>query len=713
VLRDNKPVVGASVLLAYEGIPYRELWSRVKGNRAQQAVEQAFNPFSKTGTDGTAHFRQLPPGNYSIHATLEDEDSLRAHVQNMGSYRNDSGVPYGSLHGIPVRLGENPSCAISIYPESHLVQFSLQRHDGEAARDDMSFVFSRMQGGGDGSTSLHLNQSGIGGYYFDHEGLFSASLRYSDPPHRSRFQLPYYRADAVVAVSPRLAKSPPIDLAAGLREGSTAHIRVYDLDQKPIKAVVHITRQTGHIIRSGSIVHEDGVRFTGLPPGDYVARATLPGDRPIRLASEAQRLPNYRDLTNRAAIMPEPLRAHDTGTQELTLRLQPVGYARGVLRAPPGLRTSEFAVLPEAADQQRGTSVSYLRETGEFVIGPYTPGRVNLRIESSTTFRLLGSQQVAIKAGQVTQTTINAHDFPAAPASGVTLLDGGGLSYREGEGVIPVRVVLHDGKTPAYGAQVTIFAPGYGPPTGAGFVGADGSIAPRFRRCSSNDWDVADLCLTRPTIVAWLPGLTGPRITTLDPAEKEPLVLKLPPSIQVNGKVTIGGRGLSGQIGQVRVLARPIDQDCLQNQFPIDTSAQADGTFELAGLVKGKYQVQAALDGIWLSSAQEFSVADNAPPDPIEINIPEPGGRVVLRIENADGTVATHTPVRVVRPAGPLAEILWPKSFAVNAHGQAYLPALEAGENSIRIGETKATISVPSLTETLGAPTFATIKLVR
>ena len=58
----------------------------------------------------------------------------------------------------------------------------------------------------------------------------------------------------------------------------------------------------------------------------------------------------------------------------------------------------------------------------------------------------------------------------------------------------------------------------------------------------------------------------------------------------------------------------------------VATSAGDDGNFKLAGLTPGPYQVQAALDGIWLSKSVPLLVKNEAGQlAPLHLDIGKPG----------------------------------------------------------------------------------------
>ncbi len=131
-------------------------------------------------------------------------------------------------------------------------------------------------------------------------------------------------------------------------------------------------------------------------------------------------------------------------------------------------------------------------------------------------------------------------------------------------------------------------------------------------------------------------------------------------------------------------------------------SADPEGNFELPALAPGVYQVQAALDGIWLSESARVTVsADAASLKPIVLNIDEPGPASTVAVVNGRGKPSPDVKVTVVRPAGPLASRLWSHPFTTDGAGVAQIPPLEAGQHIVRIegiqGESR--LFVPPLSD--------------
>jgi hypothetical protein len=186
-----------------------------------------------------------------------------------------------------------------------------------------------------------------------------------------------------------------------------------------------------------------------------------------------------------------------------------------------------------------------------------------------------------------------------------------------------------------------------------------------------------------PVAVAWLPGANGATVTPLKEGEPE-LRLVLPPSISLKGNVTVGNVAPVGRPCRIRVLAACQDRGRLDDVLSIHVTAQEDGTFELAGLGPGKYQVQAALDDIWLSKTVSIEVG-NTSLAPITLAIGQPGGPVLIKLVNGAGKPLPGKELTLDRPEGPLTKSLWPAVWKADGAGDVYIPALEAGRHTLRV----------------------------
>ncbi len=154
--------------------------------------------------------------------------------------------------------------------------------------------------------------------------------------------------------------------------------------------------------------------------------------------------------------------------------------------------------------------------------------------------------------------------------------------------------------------------------------------------------------------------------------------------------MTVGGKSVAKRNGQIVVMAAQERKGNLSDLISVQSSAQADGTFTVAGLTPGVYYVQAALDGIWLSSSKRVEVMPEPPLGSLALDIGEPGGATVIKFVDAHDKPARGAVVSVIRPRGPLTERFWPATFVADGAGTLSVPPVEAGIHQIQVnGQTR------------------------
>jgi hypothetical protein len=237
-----------------------------------------------------------------------------------------------------------------------------------------------------------------------------------------------------------------------------------------------------------------------------------------------------------------------------------------------------------------------------------------------------------------------------------------------------------------------VFVPWRYEPVAAGFSDVAGGLTwralPRWLWIGTEHVD-------RPTVVAWIPGRTGATIQQIETGK--PVRIKLPAPRTADGLVTLGGRLVAGRNARIRVVAAYHGRGMFDKFLSLEMTAQAGGQFHLGGLTPGKFSIQAARDGIWLSRSVELTIADDRDPPAIALDIPEPGRPIELHVVDREGRPAAGRPIGLVRPDGPLAS-LWPATLHTGPGGILTLRGLEAGRHSLLIGEAKEPheIAVPA-----------------
>ena len=183
--------------------------------------------------------------------------------------------------------------------------------------------------------------------------------------------------------------------------------------------------------------------------------------------------------------------------------------------------------------------------------------------------------------------------------------------------------------------------------------------------------------MTKPTLVVSLPGQYGP---TIVPVEGGKTRVVLADSSGVEGRLVFGGRATDGGSG-VQVVAAHQGQGVLNGFLSHQLSAGLDGRFRFNGLTPGRYLVQAARDGIWLSKSVELRLEANRAPPSIVLEIPAPGEPVALEFVDPQGKPFADRAVTVIRPEGPFAAT-WPPILRTDAAGRIIFRSLEAGSHT-------------------------------
>jgi hypothetical protein len=158
--------------------------------------------------------------------------------------------------------------------------------------------------------------------------------------------------------------------------------------------------------------------------------------------------------------------------------------------------------------------------------------------------------------------------------------------------------------------------------------------------------------------------------------------LILPAAISVKGKVIVGGKDLAQWPGVVHVVAEYQDKGLLNAALSVETTADAEGNFILAGLTPGKYLVQAALDDIWMSPVTVIRIGDEKL-QPLHIAIPAPGAPVQIKLVGGDGKPDVGRAVTLNR-SGPLSH-LWPEELRSDGAGLIYIPTMESGLHILHV----------------------------
>ena len=689
VLEDGKPVAGIPVAAYLENANLRDIWARGGGDPEQRKlIDDTAYPIVTTGADGIAHFDRLLPGRYGV---LAARDDLRSIAQ--GYFLGNVTTPYGSAKGLPIRLGETTEAHLAIYAQPKQVTLRLLRHDGSVQTGDTSFQFGLVGSTGTSAGSVPFDQTGTAEYAFQGPGLWHVEASYRISPIKYvPYGEPRFSAIGTLALSPRLAPGYKPTLTARRIDPPAIRIELQDPAGRPLRGIVQIVRGQDYTVAAGSTDLEGRIRFAGLPEGDGDGiRPIAAGYPPMDFGDETAPLPTVDQLRNRTELLAQSLPIERGTERRVVLRPELVGYVAGTLRPPEGedRGSAQISLYLDPANPESGASLRYDAATGRFVAGPFRAGTIRLKLVNGTP-RGGGIETVAlveIQPGQVAEPSLTAPPKPAAPAAepDQMMLGMGGLTARTGNaGQLNATVVLADGRTPALGAQLLYFEPGNAQPTILAMTDALGEAHPRGLWQSANilPGSIAQ-GPADPVVVAFLPGSTGATIVPAPARSGDKLRITLPPAQGVGGQVTVAGVAPTHRPGQIRVVAAYQDRGMLNPALSLETTADPEGRFQLAGLTPGRYLVQAALDEIWLSPAVEQQVGERDPA-PIALAIPAPGAPVRIRLLDRAGRPAIGARLTLDRPAGPLAATLWPALFEADGAGVIQIPTVEAGRQTVR-----------------------------
>ncbi|QDT54573.1 hypothetical protein Pan44_26060 [Caulifigura coniformis] len=690
VLKDGKPLPKASVALRLEGADPSDLWGQDAESEELKALYDICRPNGHTGEDGTVRFEGVSPGLYSI---LAIEGGWRRGLGWANQFQQwffTSGTLKDPWQHIAVHAGETSSHQLSVFSRFGMATFDVRR-DGKPWMDLEAITMTGVLPSGDHAAV----GSKIGGENSDvyrlPPGVMPISFIKATRTTRYPRTFPFYSADGVIAVSPRLPNSFPIRFEALENHGGMVRVRIEDAGGGPLTGTAKFYgRRKGGLGCDSGVrdISVDGTLIQDFEPTDGIVQGDGQGVFRLVLGEKLERMPVPEELVGRTAILPQPFTAENNRLGEVTLREERVGFLRGRIKPPMGQKVSDYRVRIRPEEYQKGAGVYYEPTTGEFVAGPYRAGSTLLNISKERSLNPLLFKKVDLRAGEVTDVEISINDDAEQMAPDRRLLDA--------------RVFLEDGLTPARLARLGYYSPGEKATRGICMTDTGGT--PRSK--SWQDYDDKDV--TEPpgtpqdeVAVAWIPGRNGAAIVPFPERLDEPLVIKLPPPIAVCGKVIVEGEGETVTNGTLTVRAQFEGLGRLDDWLSVETTAGADGAFELAGLTPGRYRVQAALDGIWLSPSVELTASDQTS-ESIRLTIPRPGGPVLVKVSGPK----KESPAQLVvdRPTGPLRDRLWPRVLTADGAGVVRIPALEAGRHRIRVGDVERVVEVPPLEGAKGEP---------
>jgi protocatechuate 3,4-dioxygenase beta subunit len=680
VTRDGKPLPDAMVSVAEDAPEELLLGAASEAGAWDDAAERILHPISMTGKDGIARFNELTPGNYAILVDdhLPDPRFIsQLWERGVGGRFTGSWPPY---HGIVVESGKVRRVHALVAAADYSVPLRVMNPDGKPAA---GLAITRGFAGQVGETT---DANGFVLTHYDLAGLKEFSYTFELGATDAAFNMdreyfkPYCEIESTVTASDRLRSGPPVAITATRRENlpGSLLVQLQDREGKPAVGYVFASDNQG-LEREASSDEKGEVRFEGMMPQTESIGANLPGMKLPQFDWWATPLPKDNELIGHWTVFPKNIDCRLGAEEAVVLRPAPAGFVRGVLRPAAGSDIERYSIEDRS-----------IPKNGEFLLGPYPQGKtvVTLYRWCSSSRRIECEHEVVeVRSDRVAHIEFDETKPVIGPAAQTKSCDAG-AQVIDAE----VSVFLPDGHTPASGAQVALLTQSNFGPLEQGMPDASGrctilATLPDYPWSTPNLEANLDRMPNEPTFVAWIPGRFGPAVAPAKSADdKGKLRLVLPPSAAQRGKITIGGKELTEERGQLRVMAGREGTARLNALFSQYVSADPEGNFELPALAPGVYLVQAALDDIWLSESARIVVsADAASLKPIILNIGEPGPASTVAVVDGHGKPSPDVKVTVVRPSGPLASLLWSHAFTTDGAGVAQIPPLEAGQHIIRI----------------------------
>ena len=513
VVREGKSAAGVPVAVSLERAELREVWAAGGDSPERKAVEQAARPVAKTDAKGIARFEKLIPGNYQIIAGEVEPAAVRYLRERWRRDATDA-TAFGEADGVSVPRGAVTRRRMTIYPQNAQAHYQVLGRDGKPlAGETVGTDYSRIKEGG-AATASRLDAQGMATFSGEGAGLWYLSLKHCDMPIRW-FPVespPYDEAKAVVAVSPLLRSQRPARLTLLHVVPAKATVKLLDAAGKPVRGTVEIGR-FGDPVMIGSTDAGGSVRFEGLRNWKCPVRGYAAGLAPTEYGDRDSPLPDDATLQAGYALLVESIASLPNTDATLVLKAQPVGYVRGRLKPPAEKMPSNYEIAVDREAAERRASRHYQPATGEFVAGPFPPGKTTLRVIDYATNREIDQQEVTIAAGQVTAVELHPAPTPAAqPRQPKTMLFGvGGLVGWPGSGMDALcgAVKMSDGRTPADGALVYYYDPVGFQFSAAGIADPAGNIQAHDRMVYTDDEPARAGDPKGPVIVAALPAPAG------------------------------------------------------------------------------------------------------------------------------------------------------------------------------------------------------------
>ena len=685
------PAQDETVHLFRAGGQLRDHWALGGQDEIWQKASALTSPASKTDADGIARFKHLIPGTYFVtvgsaateyYNEIDDADA------------DDVGWHYAQATDVPVRNGETTKVDVAIAPGLHAQALRVLQPDGQIKTGDVG----QTVGGWGGFETL--SEEGLAHVLAREAGLFPITYEYKIPATTSSPKdPPVYRAEIVLPASAILERAGvargPTDITARFVDLPTVSVKLLDEDGNALPGSARIgwsfrkddRDRTGTTNASGVVEVKDvsaGRKTVWAEaaenPAPHFDHEQFTGD-----------IPADASLANRVFFPPAEIKIDPETNVSMVAQQVAASYVK--VSAPMLVGDERGYAIGRSEKLRNSWRLVHDPETGDVYAGPFPDGdNVTLNVWASDGGKYANAGQTIVTTvgGELTIAELGPPPPPAEPSEsdsgfGAISLGVGGVSAQAAYRTrIDGRVTLADGTTPAFGARIAYFPPGYPRVTFGAVVDAGGNVRPRAQRFTLSEGDEFELP-DHGLLIAMLPGRTGATILEVEEMP-ETVDLKLPPAIDVAGQVTIGEAKFNSVPGTTQVYAKA------QSNDPRVTAVQSrraavrpDGSFVLAGLAPGEYRVQAVLDGIWLSRSVALVVSTEGETKVPALTIAQPAGGATVIVTTVDGQPAPGVQIEILRPDGPARDATWPAAFITDGAGRVHVPALEIGEHVVRL----------------------------
>lgn len=395
---------------------------------------------------------------------------------------------------------------------------------------------------------------------------------------------------------------------------------------------------------------------------------------------------------------PHGFRVDFNQTVSVHLKREPVAYFEAELITRPESSGHHFRCHIVA--RNRTNAVVLFDSTSlKILAGPFFCETAELVVyeQSDVNGKFIGSYKfpLTLKPGQFTKEHLQLLDYAHKAGDSVSLqwpVHHGVIQDHLGRGVPNATVYLFEPNRLNFWKMV-----------GGAHSGPEGEfyLAPRGDR----GWTTRREALrghTGYTLLAFYPGFCGTVIREIHETQQTQPILKLPPPRFCRGQLHVGGMTDLSRACIVSVRAEYQHADPFIAQCnSLSTSCDDLGNFCLAGLTPGTYEVQASMDGLWLSESKMLIVPSDGPEElsAVQLEMDEPGDVVYIRFVDTSGHPISGEHVIVNHPKGPLNALYEDWVWDTDYNGKVRVEGLPAGTHEIRIEgrEQCWTASIPSV----------------